>query len=182
MNLCSRETNRLVLREFIKEDLEDVHKYSSDTEVVKFLTWGPNTEEQTEKFLHNVISCKEEEQRKDYDIAVILKEEGALIGACKIHIDSFHNKEASISYCYKKEFWGKNYAAEAGKAMVKFAFNELGMHRVYATCDPDNIKSARVLEKIGMKREGFLRENKLVKNQWKDSLLYSIISSDIINN
>ena len=182
MDFCSRETNRLVLREFIKEDLEDVHKYSSDTEVVRFLTSGPNTKEQTEKFLHNVISFKEEEQRKDYDIDVTLKEKGTLMGACKIHIDSFNNKEASISYCYKKEFWGENYAAEAGKVMVKFDFNELGMHRVYATCDPENIKSAKVLERIGMKREGFLRENKLVKNQWRDSLLYSIISSDITND
>lgn len=73
-------------------------------------------------------------------------------------------------------FWSKGYATETAKALVEFGFKKLCLHRVFATCDPENTASARVLEKTGMKLEGHIREHKLVKGKWRDSLLYAIIN------
>jgi len=59
------------------------------------------------------------------------------------------------------------------------AFQDLGVHRVFATCDPANIASYRVMEKIGMKREGYMREHKFAKGKWRDSLIYSILEHEV---
>lgn len=67
---------------------------------------------------------------------------------------------------------------EGAKAIIKFGFRELNLHRIFATCDPDNFGSEKVLQKIGMIKEGCLRENKLQKGQWRDSMVYSILEQE----
>lgn len=66
-------------------------------------------------------------------------------------------------------------ATETAKALTKFGFNQLSLHRIFATCDVDNKRSAHVLEKIGMQNEGSLREHKWIRGAWRDSYLYAII-------
>lgn len=113
--------------------------------------------------------------RYDYELAVILKQNGILIGGCGIHITNIKNKEGSIGYCYDNKYWRNGYASETASAIIKFGFQELNLHRIFATCCPDNIGSAKVMEKIGMKKEGRLREHKLQKGKWRDSFIYSIL-------
>jgi ribosomal-protein-alanine N-acetyltransferase len=74
-----------------------------------------------------------------------------------------------------RRYWGQGYATETGKALLTFGFDGLGLHRIFATCDPANVPSAHVLEKIGMQREGRIREHKWAKRRWRDSLLYAIL-------
>ncbi len=62
--------------------------------------------------------------------------------------------------------------------MLGFGFRTLRLHRIYATCDPRNIGSAKVLEKVGMQKEGRMRENLKLKDGWRDSLLYSVLEQD----
>jgi RimJ/RimL family protein N-acetyltransferase len=62
--------------------------------------------------------------------------------------------------------------------MLRFGFDELGLHKISATCDPDNRGSARVLEKIGMRREGVLRDHFLIRGQWRDRLLWAVVRTD----
>lgn len=76
------------------------------------------------------------------------------------------------------DFWGMGYATEVAKLLIKLGFREFNLHRIYATCDPRNIGSSKVLEKIGMIFEGRMRENLLMKDEWRDSLLYSILDKE----
>lgn len=175
----SIETKRLILREFVSSDFEAVHSYASDPNVSKYLPWGPNDESDTYNFLEKIIEYQQENPRYDYEIAVVLKGYDELIGACSIHISDFKNKEGWIGYCYNKQYWGNGYASEASKAIIKFGFNNLNLHRIFATCSPYNIGSAKVLEKIGMKKEGHLREHKWVKRAWRDSFLYSVLEHEL---
>ena len=167
-------TERLLLRDFQQTDWEAVHSYASDTEVVKFMQWGPNSEADTKDFIQKTLATQAEKPRLVFDLAVILKADNILIGACGIRSSNLPNREAAIGYCFHRQFWGKGYATEAAKAVIAFGFQQLGLHRIFATCDPENMGSARVLEKVGMQREGYLREDKLVKGKWRDSLLYAI--------
>jgi [ribosomal protein S5]-alanine N-acetyltransferase len=173
------ETKRLILREFKNEDFYCVHKYASDPDVITYLPWGPNSEVDTKIYLDKVISYQLKNPRNDYDIAVELKESSLIIGACGIHISNSATREGWIGYCFNKEYWRNGYAIEAAKAIVEFGFKNLNLHRIYATCDPNNIGSYKVLEKIGMKREGHLREHKLQRGKWRDSFLYSILEYEI---
>ena len=172
MNLV---TKRLILREFQVDDVDSVHKYASDPEVCKYADWGPNTREDTRKFMKDVLIEQSRNPRNQFTLAIILKDSSEVIGACSLtRTEPF---QGEIGYSLNHEYWGCGFATEAAPEMLIFAFKELNLHCVYATCRPTNIGSSRVLKKIGMKQESHLREHRFFKGQWQDSLLYAILRS-----
>jgi len=172
------QTRRLILRDFEEADWKAVHSYASDPEVVRYVDWGPNTVEETRNFVRRAIAAQKEQPRRNYHFAIVLKAENRLIGACGIFVSNPNNREGWIGFVLNRHFWGQGYATEAAKALLEFGFEKLHLHRIFATCDPENVASAHVLEKIGMLREGHLREHKWVKGKWRDSLLYAILDRE----
>lgn len=175
-------TERLVLRDLTEDDQERVHSYASDSEVVRYMDWGPNTEQETMNFIQRSIAAQKEQPRMNYTLAIILKADNRLIGSCGIHVSSPENKEGWIGYCLNRNFWGQGYATEAASALVGFGFAQLSLHRIFATCVPANTASAHVLEKAGLKLEGHLREHRWVKGAWRDSLLYATINREWVES
>jgi ribosomal-protein-alanine N-acetyltransferase len=173
------ETERLLLRDLAASDRHPVHEYASDPEVVRFMDWGPNTEEETNEFIERSILSQSEKPRRNFSLAIILKDTGKLVGGCGIHVSNPENREGWVGYCLNRSFWGKGYATETARGLVKFGFKKLDLHRLFATCDPENSASAHVLEKSGMKREGHLREHKWSNGKWRDSYLYAILEQDL---
>ena len=171
-------TARLVLRDFTPEDASAVHRYGSDPEVVRHLPWGPNTWRDTQDFLRRKVGNQCADPRRAFDLAVTLASGGELIGAGGVRITSPQFRTAIMGYAYRRDAWGMGYATEAAQALVAFGFGKLGMHRIYAFCDTDNLASARVLEKTGMQREGVLRQHVLVRGRWRDSCLYAILEDE----
>jgi RimJ/RimL family protein N-acetyltransferase len=171
-------TKRLVLRDFEETDWKAVHTYGSDPEVVRYMNWGPNTEEETKNFIQRAIASQKEQTRRNYTLATVLEMENQLIGSCGIEVSDTVNKEGCIGYCLNHRYWGQGYGTEAAKALLAFDFSQLDLHQIFATCDPSNHESAHVLEKIGMQREGRLREHKWAKGKWRDSLLYAILDNE----
>ncbi|UUZ81130.1 GNAT family N-acetyltransferase [Paenibacillus sp. P26] len=170
------ETDRLLIREFRPEDLNDVHSYASNPIVVRYMIWGPNTEEETRGFLERAMEMQRQEPRQDYEMAVIRKEDGRLIGGCGLHISE--PRQGEIGYCFHPDYWGKGYATEAARALLAFGFRGLGLHRIYATCRPENTGSAKVMQRIGMTYEGHIREHMRHKGMWHDSHQYSILEHE----
>jgi RimJ/RimL family protein N-acetyltransferase len=130
------ETERLILREFREEDWKAVHEYASDLEVVRYMDWGPNTEEETRNFIRRAISQQNEKPRRNFTLAIVLKSENRLIGGCGIIISDPANQQGYIGYCLNRSFWSRGYATEDAKALVRFGFEKLNLHRIFATCDP----------------------------------------------
>jgi RimJ/RimL family protein N-acetyltransferase len=178
MTLPPIETDRLRLRDFREEDWRAVHEYASDPEVVRYLPFGPNTEGETRSFIASAIAYQFEKPRRHFELAVIQKETERLVGACGFRFTSPRDKEASMGYIFRRTVWGEGYATEAARAMLAFGFDQLGAHRVFATCAPENVASIRVLKRIGMRREGKLRENMLVQGEWRNSFLYAILERE----
>ncbi|MDH5448240.1 MAG: GNAT family N-acetyltransferase [Candidatus Bathyarchaeota archaeon] len=172
------QSERLLLREFEETDWQAVHSYASDPEVVRFMDWGPNAEDETKAFISRSISSQKEKPRRKYTLAITLKGENKLIGSCDVCVASSENKEGWLGYCLNRHFWRKGYAAETAKALLEFGFKQLALHRIFAKVDPDNIASRNVLEKIGMLYEGHLREHKWAKGEWRDSLLYAMLENE----
>lgn len=171
-------TERLILRDFNKTDWRAVHVYASDPEVVRYMDWGPNTETETKDFIRRSIASQKEKPRKNYLLAIVLKAEDRLIGSCGLHVTNPNHQEGWVGYCLNRHFWRQGYATETVKALLGFGFRQLGLHRIFATCDPANVGSARVLEKASMQREGRLREHKWAKGGWRDSWLYAILEGE----
>jgi RimJ/RimL family protein N-acetyltransferase len=143
------------------------------------MNWEPFTQVvETCAFLAQKLVAQQEQPCLEYNFAVVLKRENRLIGSCSIAMSHAPSREAELGYNYERAAWGQGYATEAAQAVVAWGFRELGLHRIWATCAPANAGSRRVLEKIGMQREGYLREHRWMKGQWRDSLLYAILEQD----
>lgn len=169
------ETERLIIREFVMGDWKVVQQYASDPEVIKYMEWGPNTEKQTRDFVKMTIDAQNDPERTSYDFAVVEKETGKMIGACAIYVKSKVHRVGESGYVFDRSAWGKGYATETNKIILKFGFEKLNLHRIQATCDVLNLASANVLKKSGMSFEGNLRDNMHVRGRYRTSSMYSII-------
>ncbi|MFP3985297.1 MAG: GNAT family N-acetyltransferase [Candidatus Bathyarchaeia archaeon] len=174
-------TRRLMLRDFEEGDWELVHDYASDSEVVRYMDWGPNTEEESKNFIQRALAHQKEQPRKNFTLAIVLKATNTLVGGCGIYVSNPDNQEGCIGYVLNRSFWGQGYATETVQGLLEFGFNQLKLHRIFATCDSENIASAHVLEKIGMQREGHFREHKRAKGKWRNSLLYAVLDHEWMN-
>ncbi len=170
------ETERLILREFTVDDWKQVHVYASDADLVQFMAWGPNSEDATKDYIDRMIISQKQNPREIYESAITLKDNGSLIGGCGLHVEE--HSQAALGYCLNRQFWGSGFATEAAYALCKFGFSEIKLHRIFATCRPVNIGSSRVMEKIGMTKEGMLREHLFYKGKWQSSFLYSILANE----
>lgn len=170
------ETERLIIREFVAGDMQAVHAYASDPLVARYMMWGPNSEEETGNYIELTLDMQKEQPRRSYELAAVLKATGQLIGGCGLTLSE--PAQGEIGYCFNPLFWRQGYTSEAAAALLAFGFQELGLHRIYATCRPENIGSASVMQKIGMRYEGHLREHMWHKEKWHDSYLYSILQAE----
>ena len=168
-------TERLMLRDFAWSDQESVHAFASDPQVTRFMEWGPNDEHDTRAFLTMAVAQPTHRERAEFEFAAVLNQSGQVIGSVSLRITNRLHQHGELGYVFAAAAWSRGYATEATKALLHFGFGPLGLHRITATCHPDNVGSARVLEKAGMIREGRLRDHKLVRGQWRDSLLYAAI-------
>ncbi|HZR39312.1 MAG TPA: GNAT family N-acetyltransferase [Ktedonobacteraceae bacterium] len=171
-------TSRLYLREFEMVDLPAVHQYESDPEVVRYVSYGPYTEEECCKDLAFHVAHQSEQPRTFFHLAIILRSEDHLIGWCGLQITNRQLREAEIGYALHRHYWGKGYMTEAAQAMLEYGFARHNLHRIFGTCHPENHASVRVMQKIGMRMEGHLRENRWSKGAWRDSLLYAILDHE----
>lgn len=172
------ETGRLYLREFQKDDWSAVHRYASQEQVSRNQPWGPNTIEETKAFVEEALVDSKRTPRTRCIFAIVLKEQDELIGAVELNIRSAANKSGEIGYIVNPDYWGKGVATEAASLIIGFGFNELQLHRIYATCAPGNDGSRKVLEKLGMRLEGRMRDHILLKDGWRDSDLFSILAGE----
>lgn len=176
------QTTNLKLRPFRLSDADDLHVFCSDLSNVEFMDWGPNTLEETKKFLSDVTASLESySPPKVFNFAITLKSTGSVVGSCSIWIKSEVHRHGGLGYILNKQFWNKGYGTEIAKALTKFGFEVLKFHRISATCFPNNLASKRLLEKVGFKQEGYLREEIYIRGQWRDSLLFSILENDFNN-
>jgi ribosomal-protein-alanine N-acetyltransferase len=168
-------TERLILREFIESDWPAVLAYQSDPRYLRYYEWTERTPEAARAFVQMFVAHQREQPRTKFQLAVTLKSDGQLIGNCGIRMASIDAHEGDIGYELAPCHWGRGYATEAARAMVRFGFTGLGLHRIWAECNADNTASAHVLEKLGMRCEGRLRDKAYYKGRWWDTLLYAVL-------
>lgn len=169
-------TGRLLLRDFVAADFGAIHAYSSDPEVTRFMFFGPRDEADSQDYLHGMLESQAREPRFVWELAIVRRSDDCLIGACDLTLED--EREGDLGYILARHAWGQGYATEAARAMVDAGFGQLGLERVFATCDVDNAASARVLEKVGLRREALLKHHKQAKGRWWDSYLYGIARTE----
>lgn len=169
------ETERLLLRPITMDDAPDVFDYASDPESNKYMPWDTHqTIADTIAYLETIP--KNYVARERLGFAITLKPDGKYIGACDFHTISEKHHRVMLGYVLNRKYWGNGYMTEAVREMIRFAFEEMGMHRVAATCDADNIRSSNVMERCGMTLEGVFKDYEVRRGQFIDTKSYSIIN------
>lgn len=168
------ETDRLLLRGYFTEDWERIHIYGSDAEFSQYELWGPNSEADTKKFVADMIAQQTGADRYKFDFAVCERATGLLIGGCGIRRESQTSAVANLGWAINPSFQGKGLATEAAARLIQFGLRDLGLKVIYATCDTRNIASYRVMEKLGMKRVGYLVGEKMQKGFRRDTYRYEL--------
>lgn len=171
-------TERLKIRYVEAIDFDDMFEYVSDEEVMKYES-NSHTKASLEKFLEEVIPTKR-------FFAVILKDSEKMIGHVYIGKNNpEHFNEYNVGYIFNPLYQKKGYCTEATKALCQYAFAELKAHRLSAKCNPDNIASWKVMDKVGFIREGLLRSRVALRKDkfgnpiHTDELVYGMLKQDI---
>ncbi|WP_249872784.1 GNAT family N-acetyltransferase [Oceanobacillus saliphilus] len=170
------ETERLVLRTYNLNDAPRAQKLGDDKAIAEttFIPY-PYTLEKVEDWIRNHSSLIENGDA--YPLAVILKSEKQLIGTITIRVDKNHNK-GELAYWIGKDYWGKGYATEASKKMLEFGFRELNLNRIWAPVMTKNKASGKVMQKVGLRYEGTLKQDILRWDKYEDVDVYGILKKD----
>jgi ribosomal-protein-alanine N-acetyltransferase len=174
-------TARLLLREFRESDFDDVHAYAVDPAVARFMDWGPNGRLETVEFMDRKRAEQANWPRDEVSLAIEHLADGRLIGSIRLAVSDRANLTGDFGYSLNSAYWRLGYATEAARAVVDVGFNLLGLHRIWAECDIQNVGSWRVMEKLGMRREGHFRDGKLIKGAWRDRYLYAVLAEEWIS-
>ncbi len=172
------KTERLLLREFNDDDWADVLSYQKNPLYHRYYEWTDRTPEAAKDFVRIFIAQQREEPRTKFQLAITLPSTGELIGNCGLRMASADAREGDIGYELSPIHWGHGYATEAAKSMLDLGFRQFGLHRISSWCVADNAASARVLENLGMKLEGRLRDKDYFKGRWWDTLLFAILDDE----
>lgn len=173
------ECERLILKEISFEDVEFIHELYTYPEVDEYNTLGiPINREATIKIIEPFIKDQKTKPRKSYHWKIQLKETNDFIGLCGLIPSNDLYKLGELYYKLIPSSWGKGYATELSKNIVKFGFDTLRLHKIEADVATENIGSIKVLEKIGMIKEGIRRKLLPIRGEWKDSFHFAIVEDD----
>ncbi|HEX5502664.1 MAG TPA: GNAT family N-acetyltransferase [Thermomicrobiales bacterium] len=172
------EGSRIVLREFVGDDWAAVQAWASRPEVCRYQAWGPNTPAESRVHVERVLQAAAWQPRRDYTLAAALRTDGRVIGSGALHLRNERFRTGEIAYVVHPDHWGRGLATEIATLLLRRGFEEFHLHRIYATCDPRNAGSGRVLQKIGMVHEGRLRHTMLIRDGWRDSDVYGIVEHE----
>ena len=174
---CPRERLMITLRRLQIDDLDSVHALISNVEVVRYMLFPVCSRQESEKFLAESINESPSAPWRSIVRAIARGLGGELVGLCGV-VNLRGNSDGEIWYLINPESWGKGIATNAVKQLLQLGFSEMGLHRIWATCLPENPASARVLEKAGMRKEGFLVKNLKIHGEWRSSFLYAILTEE----
>jgi [ribosomal protein S5]-alanine N-acetyltransferase len=171
------ETTRLALREFRDDDFAAVREYDADP-VTRYYEPPIRTQAYTRESLAAAQAWALEQPRTRYMLAVTIKPDDRVRGRVTLKLIHEEVGEWEIGWTMHPAYTGRGYATEAATAMLRLAFEEFNAHRVMAFCNAGNAASVRVMEKLGMSREGHFREALHWNGGWADELSYAILDRE----
>jgi [ribosomal protein S5]-alanine N-acetyltransferase len=166
-----------VLRNLVESDVPALLRLFGDPAVMKYWSSAPLVDEsEARALLHHIHEGFS--SRSLFQWGFALRETGDLIGTCTLfHVDRAHRR-AEVGYALRPHAWGRGLASEALSVLIAFAFGPLGLHRLEADADPENVRSLRTLERQGFRQEGYLRERWHHMGELRDAIFFGLLRSE----
>lgn len=172
-------TERLLLRPYKTDDLPHIQRYATRPHFYEFLPIPAQTPESVADFLSDRLALAKEPDC--FNFAIEPNDVGHIVGALRLEVKDPINHAADLGFALDSDFQNRGYMTEAAACVIRMGFDTLSLHRIWATADVQNERSWNLLERAGMVREGRLRDHKLVRGRWRESYIYSILSTDVGN-
>ena len=159
--------------------LDAFHDIQSRPDVVRYLLWEPKTRDEAQEMLgRRMLQTSIEKEGEGLQLAADVTATGALVGHISLYYASVEHRQGEVGFVVHPDHHGLGYATEGTRLMLRLGFEELGLHRIIGRCDARNSASARVMERLGMRREAHLIENEYIKGEWTDEFSYAILDRE----
>lgn len=173
------ETDRLTIRPFTVDDLDALHAIQSKREVTTYLYWDPRSRDEVVEVLASRTDRPfEEVYRKGLALAVVVRDTNTLIGDVSLTVLSREHAQGEIGFVLDPDQQGRGYGREAATVLLRLGFEDLELHRLIGRCDPRNVPSWRLLERLGMRREAHFRESEVFRGEWGDEYVYALLATE----
>jgi RimJ/RimL family protein N-acetyltransferase len=177
-------TPRLTLRPYRRDDLSAVYDIQSRPQVTRYLLFDVRNLDQVRIALEERIQAGKpgyDGERLILALAVVLPEAEAVIGDVVLFRQSREHRQGELGYIFHPDYSGQGYATEAARMMLRLGFEHYGLHRIIGRIDARNTPSARVLERLGMRREAHFVRNEFIKGEWTDEVIYAMLEDEWIS-
>jgi ribosomal-protein-alanine N-acetyltransferase len=177
------EGDRIYLREAAVSDAEALQRVVGDPKVCETLIFEPKSIEETREYLADWEEKARQTPRVHYYLGGVRRDNDTLIGAAYlglIGITEDDQRSGMLGGAVWADAWGQDYATEGALLLMNFGFGTLDLHRIWGSCGPESPSSIRLMEKLGLKYEARLRDHRLAKGVWRDSIVYAMTKPDWI--
>jgi ribosomal-protein-alanine N-acetyltransferase len=171
-------TRRLVIRDYALTDAPAVLAYTQDNAYWQFQRADAPTSQQIEALMQYVVNEQAIAPRLMYFLAAARKDTGEIIGEGVLKIINPAERQGEIGFGVAPKYWRQGYGAEIASAVLDAAFQHFKLHRVAGQCSPDNTGSIRVMQKLGLAREGLLRDIHFARGKWWSTVIYGILEQE----
>jgi len=179
-SLPTLQTDRLILRKMTLADAKDLFEYAANPEVSKHTNWNTHKSIKDSRYFLNTVA----ERYKTSQITewgIVHKIDKKLIGTCGFVEWNISHDRGEIGYALSQKYWRQGYMTEAVMAVINFGFRKMNLNRIEARCQVQNVASSGVMEKVGMTFEGILRQQMLIKGEYWDLKIYSILREEFFD-
>jgi len=172
-------TARLLLRPFEDGDLDALHAIHGDPEVARYLYWEPRSSDEVRASLDRFKPMTRIDDESDaLRLAAVRRDTRELVGDYSLRLESREHRQAEIGFITHPAHQGHGFATEGSLVFLRLGFEVLGLHRIFGSCDARNVASARVMERLGMRREAHFRHNEIFKGEWGDELIFAMLEDE----
>jgi RimJ/RimL family protein N-acetyltransferase len=168
-------TERLLLRRLEEADLRALHAIQSREDVTRWLYWTARTEDEVREAIARHRAAPAD---RELTLAATRADDGVFVGTASAWLSAPEHRQAEIGFLLHPDHHGRGYATEAARAMVDVAVDDFGAHRVVGRVEPRNVASARVLERLGMRKEAHLVANERVRGEWQSEAIYAVLARE----
>lgn len=171
-------TTRLSIRDLEPSDGPRIFSYHRHPDVARFQSWGTDSVDSVQSYIRRLASLEPNTPGAWYQVGIFLLEGGKLIGDCGFRTPEAQPQQAEIGITLAPEFHHCGYATEALYALLNYLFAGLEKHRVFASVDPRNVSSMRLLERLRMRTEAHFVESQWFKGEWVDDVVFALLATE----
>jgi ribosomal-protein-alanine N-acetyltransferase len=175
------ETERLILREIVPSDVDAIFRIRGDYKVTRYNIGAAYASvEEAATLIAAMTTAYQDETEIRWGIT-LKNDSSAVVGICGYNYWNRRDARASVGYDLAQAYWGQGIMTEALQAVIRFGFEHMELNRIEADTDVRNAASARVLTKLGFRREGVQRDQFFQDGQFHDLLLFSLLHREFVN-